>query len=112
VLVVAELVTVDVPALQAAAATVRGLSTQVDQPLSGAVSSAVGAEATLAGSASGPALSQVAATLSPVTGDLIRALEELGRGMDEAAARFHRVDLVAGTAVANRPSGPGVGRAW
>jgi hypothetical protein len=50
--------------------------------------------------------------LSPVTGDLIRALEELGRGMHEAAARFHRVDLVAGSAADNRPSGPRVGRPW
>lgn len=108
----AELVTVDVPALQAAAAVVRGRSTKVDKPLSGAVSSAVGAEATLAGSASGPALAQVAAVLSPVTGDRIRALEDLGRGMDEAAARFHRVDLVAGAAASDRPSGPRAGRPW
>lgn len=110
-LVMADLVTVDYAALHAGAGVVAGLAAALGDPLSSAVAGTAGAEVTLAGAASGGSLAAFASALTPVVGDLVRALEELGRGIDAAATRFHRVDVVASTA-ADTATGPRVGRPW
>jgi uncharacterized protein YukE len=106
-----DLVTVDFAALQAGAGVVKGLADGLDKPLSQAVSGTAEAQVTLAGAACAGPLADFGSVLAPVTGDLVRALEELARGMEQAAERFHRVDAVLSTA-ADSASGPRVGRPW
>lgn len=60
----------------------------------------------IAGSAFAGSAQAVAEITAPVTGDLVRALRELGLGMTTAADRYHWVDAQAAAAYASLATSP------
>jgi hypothetical protein len=95
----AETLVVDKAKLRECAKTVDTSAKQVEESAGKkAIPTLAMAEVTLAGSVTVGTLPRVGRSLAEVAGDMVTAMRGLAQGLETAAARFERVDVVLGQA--------------